>query len=401
MQAERSVELSTGRAVDPINWLSNPLDWRPIDRITLLALLVMLVPVLCGSGLALVMIFAPEYVHFALAWPLLALYGLHFLLLTGFLLAANSRRQQVDDWPLYEAFVCASFMVTVFITGFLTGTHFGESLLFNFLGILIVSALGTIRRLIITFYFGCALLAVFALSDLMEWVIAAPMLAKPLVSPAGHLVKGMAGIHIVLAIVAVGIGRLAMGAIARWVDRENLYREMSSIDGLTRVSNRRSFLERGESELSRARRFADSPVACIMVDLDHFKKINDTYGHHAGDQVLVVASGILMKSRRQYDEVGRYGGEEFALLLPNTTAATAALVAERIRSTIAGTPVDVDGHRILMTASFGVAAYPSTEVNCLNDLLKAADKALYEAKETGRNKVCVADAGSASPGRPS
>ncbi|MCC2639567.1 MAG: diguanylate cyclase, partial [Moraxellaceae bacterium] len=170
MQAERSVELSTSRAVDPINWLSNPLDWRPIDRVTLLALLVMLVPVLCGSGLALVMIFAPEYVHFALARPLLVLYGMHFLLLTGFLLAARSRRQQVDDWPLYEAFVCASFMVTVFITGFLTGTHFGESLLFNFLGILIVSALGTIRRLIITFYFGCALLAVFALSDMMEVV---------------------------------------------------------------------------------------------------------------------------------------------------------------------------------------------------------------------------------------
>jgi diguanylate cyclase (GGDEF)-like protein len=236
------------------------------------------------------------------------------------------------------------------------------------------------------------MLAAFVLIDLMQAVRTAPMLAKPLIGTDGHVVLGLVLVRVVVCLVAIGIVRLAMGAIARWVERENLYREMSSIDGLTRVSNRRSFLERGESELSRARRFAGSPVACIMVDLDHFKKINDTYDHHAGDQVLVAASGILMSSRRQYDEVGRYGGEEFALLLPNTTAATAAIVAERIRSTIAGTPVVVDGHRILMTASFGVASYPSADIQCLNDLLKAADKALYEAKETGRNKVCVMDA---------
>jgi diguanylate cyclase (GGDEF)-like protein len=126
-----------------------------------------------------------------------------------------------------------------------------------------------------------------------------------------------------------------------------------------------------------------------MVDLDHFKRINDTWGHHAGDQVLVAASAILMESARQYDEVGRYGGEEFAILLPGVALDDAALVAERIREKIAATRVEVDGNSIAMSASFGVACYPSPGIENLNDLLKAADKALYAAKESGRNKVCV------------
>lgn len=164
---------------------------------------------------------------------------------------------------------------------------------------------------------------------------------------------------------------------------------MSTIDGLTRLTNRSSFIARGQSELSRARR-VPAHVACVMVDLDHFKRINDTWGHHAGDKVLVVASSILMEMARQYDEVGRYGGEEFAILLPNATIDGAAAVAERIREKIATTSVEVDGQKISMTASFGVACYPAPGINDLNDLLKAADKALYEAKESGRNRVVQA-----------
>jgi diguanylate cyclase (GGDEF)-like protein len=376
-------------AVEPIDWFSNPLDWRPIDRMILLGALVMLAPGLIGAGIGLVMMLAPDYLHFNVARPLMALYALHLLLLSGFLVAAGRKRQQVSDWPAFEAFVIGSFMVTVYGTGFLTGTHFAEGLLLVFLGIFIASALGNVRRLLIAFYGGAALLVVFALSDVIRALPTAPLLAKPLVGPDGSVVMGMIGIRIVLAAVIIAITRLVIAAIVRWVERENLFREMSTIDGLTRLCNRRSFIERGESELSRSRRFGDVPVACIMVDLDHFKKINDTWGHHAGDQVLVAASGILMQNRRQYDEVGRYGGEEFALLLPNTSAEAAMTVAERIRCTIAGTPVHVDGQRILMTASFGVAAYPRKDVAGLNDLLKAADRALYVAKETGRNKVCL------------
>jgi diguanylate cyclase (GGDEF)-like protein len=166
---------------------------------------------------------------------------------------------------------------------------------------------------------------------------------------------------------------------------------MSTIDGLTRLTNRRSFIERGHSEFSRARRISAGGVACVMVDLDYFKRINDTWGHHAGDQVLVAASAILMESARQYDEVGRYGGEEFAILLPGVSLETAAAVAERIREKIATTEVEVDGNSISMSASFGVACYPAPGIEDLNDLLKAADKALYVAKESGRNRVVMAE----------
>ena len=131
-----------------------------------------------------------------------------------------------------------------------------------------------------------------------------------------------------------------------------------------------------------------------MVDLDHFKRINDTWGHHAGDKVLIAASSIMMDTARQYDEVGRYGGEEFAILLPNANLEGAAVVAERIREKIAATIVEVDGNAISMTASFGVACYPAPGIDDLNDLLKAADKALYEAKESGRNRVVTAGTGS-------
>ncbi|MCC2636847.1 MAG: diguanylate cyclase [Moraxellaceae bacterium] len=391
MSDPKGAQASGHNAVDPIAWWTNPLDWRPLDRMILLGLLVMLAPGLMGVVIGLAMLRSPEYLHLEVARPLMAVYGLHLVLLTGFLVAAMRRRERVSDWPAFEIFVIGSFMVTVYGTGFLTGTHFAEGLLLVFLGIFIASALGSVRRLLVAFYGGVVLLVIFALSDVTRALPNAPLLARPLVGPDGSVVMGMIAIRIVLATVIIVITRLVISAITRWVERENLYREMSNLDGLTRLCNRRSFLERGESELSRSKRLGDSPVACIMLDLDHFKKINDTYGHHAGDQVLVAASAILLQNRRQYDEVGRYGGEEFALLLPNTSAEDALHVADRIRGMLANTPVESDGHRIRMTASFGVASCPARDITCLNDLLKAADRALYVAKESGRNRVCLAD----------
>lgn len=168
---------------------------------------------------------------------------------------------------------------------------------------------------------------------------------------------------------------------------------MSTTDGLTRLSNRNFFINRGQEEIDRTREQtlkSASTLACIMIDLDHFKKINDTWGHHAGDQVLVAASKVMLKNARNTDEVGRYGGEEFAMLLPATSLKKAAHIAERLRRKISDMNVIVDGNCIDVTASFGVACFPTSDVDSMEDLLKAADKALYEAKETGRNKVVTA-----------
>jgi diguanylate cyclase (GGDEF)-like protein len=186
---------------------------------------------------------------------------------------------------------------------------------------------------------------------------------------------------------------LCILAMKRWTERESLYLEMSTTDGLTRLSNRNFFINRGQEEIARTREqtLPSSPsLACIMIDLDHFKQINDTWGHHAGDQVLIAASKVMMRNARKTDEVGRYGGEEFAMLLPGTSLKRAAQIAERIRRKISDMNVIVDGSNIEVTASFGVACFPSTDIDNMEDLLKAADKALYEAKETGRNKVVTA-----------
>ena len=186
---------------------------------------------------------------------------------------------------------------------------------------------------------------------------------------------------------------LCILAMKRRVERANLYQEMSMIDGLTRLSNRSSFINRGMEEIELVQRKhapSNTSLACIMIDLDHFKIINDTWGHHAGDEVLVAASKIMMDNSRKNDEVGRYGGEEFAILLPGTSMKKAAYIAESLRKKLESTVVNVDGQTIKVTASFGVACYPSQDIQTMSDLLKTADKALYEAKETGRNKVVIA-----------
>jgi diguanylate cyclase (GGDEF)-like protein len=372
------------------SWFSNPLDWRNIERLILLGTLVMLAPGMFGLTLIAALWLTPQFLHDSVAYPLLGLYALHLLLMLGFLRSALRRREHHDDWPAFENFIIASFLVTVLVTARLTGTHLAEGLLLVFLGINITSALANIQKIRIAYLWGCGLMALFAISDFSGLFPAAPLLAKPIMNADGSLVTGWIVVRVVLGGVLLAISAISISAIARWVERENLYREMSTIDGLTRLTNRRSFIERGHSELSRAQRTGSGGVACVMVDLDHFKKINDTWGHHAGDQVLVTASAIMMASARQYDEVGRYGGEEFALLLPGTTLESAALVAERIRAKIEATEVEVDGKTIRMTASFGVACYPAPGMETLNDLLKAADVALYQAKESGRNRVCLA-----------
>jgi diguanylate cyclase len=372
-------------------FITNPLDWRPIDRHLLLGSLVMIAPLLFGGWLCSARWLAPDYLHAGPTSLLLAAYALHALLLGGMVLAGLQRRKKAAEWPLLENVVIWSFVLNILISGYMTGTHFTGGLLIIFLGINIASALANIAKIGVAHLFTCASMTVFAVIDLGGFAVQAPLFATPLLKPQGAGVTGWIGLQVVIAAVLLAIAYLSILAISRWVERENLYREMSTVDGLTRLTNRRSFIERGQSEFSRAQRMPPGVMACVMADLDHFKRINDTWGHHAGDQVLVTASGILMETTRQHDEVGRYGGEEFAILMPGVNLDEAMAAAERIRATIAATPVECDGHTISMTASFGVAVYPSDGINSLNDLLKSADKALYVAKDSGRNRVVRAD----------
>jgi diguanylate cyclase (GGDEF)-like protein/PAS domain S-box-containing protein len=163
------------------------------------------------------------------------------------------------------------------------------------------------------------------------------------------------------------------------------FRQAASCDHLTGIANRRTFFEAAELELERWRR-SPRPLAVILFDADNFKRINDTYGHPAGDAVLRHLAMTLSNTFRQVDIVARVGGEEFAVLLPSTDLASAASIAERVRRKIAADPVEVDGASIAYTISGGVALM-GPGMSGLDDLLKRADAALYAAKASGRNCI--------------
>jgi two-component system, cell cycle response regulator len=162
---------------------------------------------------------------------------------------------------------------------------------------------------------------------------------------------------------------------------------LAHTDPLTQVLNRRALTERLESELERARRYL-SLVTLLLVDLDHFKNVNDTHGHLVGDEVLRDVAALLRSAVRSVDVVARYGGEEFVVVLPETARPGAVTFAERLRERIeAHNFPELTGLGLHLTASIGVATYPSPEVESVEDLLAKADEALYRAKAAGRNLV--------------
>lgn len=171
-------------------------------------------------------------------------------------------------------------------------------------------------------------------------------------------------------------------------DLEQHLERLASIDSLTGLPNRRSFFERSAIEVERNRRYG-VPLALVMVDIDHFKRINDRYGHETGDRALVAVAEVLKSGLRQADFAARLGGEEFCLLLPETPPDAAQDVAERLRLALATAPVAVGEEALTITASFGVANLGLT-ADSLEDCLARADAALYHAKAGGRNRVEVA-----------
>lgn len=169
--------------------------------------------------------------------------------------------------------------------------------------------------------------------------------------------------------------------------REELER-LATHDPLTGLVNRGELERRLARELHRAERYHRG-LGVLMVDIDHFKRVNDTYGHHAGDDVLKAFAARLIDHARRADAIARYGGEEFVLILPETPVAAAAAMAERLRVSLNEAPITVADVGGPITASIGVAGYPDhgkTE----EQLLRAADEALYAAKNSGRNRVHVA-----------
>lgn len=209
-------------------------------------------------------------------------------------------------------------------------------------------------------------------------------------------------LHLVMAIVAITYivaVFLSMRTLAYFFDRTHrlaheVRREKERIeklartDFMTELNNRRAFYELGETALRLAQRH-DRPAVMVMLDIDHFKAINDRFGHAAGDVVIVAVATLIRQQRRSTDIAGRLGGEEFAVLLPETSLDAAIVVAERLRTSIEARIVGHEAGSIQFTTSIGVAMRRGDET--LDQLLARADAALYAAKHAGRNRVVPAD----------
>ncbi len=182
---------------------------------------------------------------------------------------------------------------------------------------------------------------------------------------------------------------LTYGNVSELARQADALQRLASIDAMTGVNNRRHFLSCAEHEWARHGRYGGS-LAVLMIDIDRFKSINDQYGHDTGDRVIKAVAGILRKSKRAHDIVGRLGGEEFALLLLEVTLDNGAVAGERFRQLVEDRNIVVGEHRIAVTISVGVSV-SRAETTGIHQLLKEADLALYNAKHAGRNRVCRFD----------
>jgi diguanylate cyclase (GGDEF)-like protein len=184
-------------------------------------------------------------------------------------------------------------------------------------------------------------------------------------------------------------------ANAELLRRNSALSEISARDALTGLYNRWYVMEKIDSEMNRSLRHR-SPVSLIMLDIDHFKRVNDSFGHSAGDRVLRSVGQVLRDSCRVYDVAGRYGGEEFCVVLPETRVGNTTVVAERIRERLAASRFEVGADSVVVTASIGIAGVDSLESEAAlspSMLIDRADQALYSAKHHGRNRVEMWDVG--------
>ncbi|NLI94009.1 MAG: diguanylate cyclase [Peptococcaceae bacterium] len=186
------------------------------------------------------------------------------------------------------------------------------------------------------------------------------------------------------------IGRIVtISDVSKYVDMMEKLNTLATRDELTGVYNRRFFYGQSSFELERAKR-NQSPISLIILDIDFFKRINDKFGHEAGDYVLKRISALCLINIRTIDILARMGGEEFVILLPETNWKDAALIANRIRTAIESSQIEYEGFFIKVSASFGVTGVDKVINEQINDFLRKADSALYEAKENGRNAVRTA-----------
>lgn len=306
--------------------------------------------------------------------------GALLLLAIGFRL-----RRRHPDVAWYQYATTLYYALTMTYCSWMVGTH-------SFMtGVVLLGApvagFILLERRPVLLAFLTALTGTFALSvaSALGYLPYAPLVVPPS-NQATALFWALSSYFLSL-IPIVALIVLADRALSSWRQREAGIHAISRTDALTGIHNRRSILELLDKEIARTRRHGP-PLSVVILDLDHFKSINDTWGHPTGDHVLQVAAALLQQTIRQCDAVGRYGGEEFLILLPDTTLEGARVLADRCRQRLAEELVTAENsENFRVTGSFGLACNEQCLELSAAVMIKAADEALYRAKHGGRNRV--------------
>jgi diguanylate cyclase (GGDEF)-like protein len=370
--------------------LQNPWEWRDGYKCILTAALTL--PFVCAWIIRLTLVHAnparglyldPEFVGPMLAFTWFQAAGHFAIIAAGLLPRRLPRRPWLVHFTVQYWFVC--YAVSLYAIGPYTSPFAMLLLIFPVMGFVVIG----VRRLVYGLATFAALLVASTVAERLDIIPYAPLfVSTPLVDGRPHTswILSLGGIPLL----GSGVILVIFAYVVRqWRDREERLRELSNTDHLTNLRNRRSFMESAEIEFARARRYGKS-LAIVMVDVDHFKRVNDGYGHGIGDEILKLVAKILAQEVRRHDVIARYGGEEFCFLLAETNEEQARVMAERCRERIEAAQLMVKRSVVRVTASVGIAAYPHEDITRIEQLIDLADGALYRAKDSGRNQVAIA-----------
>ncbi len=373
-------------------YITNPLDWSASAKASLL-----LWAYLIDQMFYLLFIEAGRSLDALRPWmnqEQLAVHEMYFVLLTiltmVMLLAIKLAPSRHRDNAVYEYVSCIYFGLTHVYYGYcigLTSIPVGVVLV----GAPVVGFILVNRKAVASAFVSSLLMIVVLSIASIEGVVPYAPLANNIMAENGQMVTVWVVSYWLLALPHIlFIFSLAYYVLQRWRMREYEVTVLSQTDPLTGLTNRRYIMdllvrEKADCEVAR------QPLSIVMVDLDHFKRINDQWGHDVGDRALVQAAEALRSAVRQDDHVGRYGGEEFLLVLPGLDGEQAQLLAERVRTAISSVELElIGGQRLRLSASLGMSCISVADPVTVDQLVKRADEALYTAKDSGRDRLVIA-----------